>query len=76
MSEQTQKILSQALLLPPIEQAALVEEILSSFDFPVRQEVDALWAQEVEDRIDADDRGQLESSAKDVFKHFEEKKGE
>jgi putative addiction module component (TIGR02574 family) len=51
------KILEDALALPPTERAALVEEILSSFDFPSRHEVDALWASEVEDRIDAYDRG-------------------
>lgn len=46
----------------------LVEEILSSFDFPSRQEVDALWAKEAEDRIDAYDRGEIRSTpAQEVF---------
>jgi hypothetical protein len=46
MTEQSRKVLAEALELPPIERAALVEELLSSFDFPARQEVDALWASE------------------------------
>jgi hypothetical protein len=41
MSERSRKILAEALDLPPMERAALVEEILTSFDFPQRQEVDA-----------------------------------
>ena len=39
----------------------LVEEILSSFDFPARADVDALWAREAEDRIEAYERGELKA---------------
>ena len=68
MTEQSRKVLEEALELPPIERAALVEELLSSFDFPARQEIDALWAKEAEDRIDAYERGELSaSSAAAVF---------
>jgi putative addiction module component (TIGR02574 family) len=68
MTAQSKKILADALALPPTERAALVEEILSSFDFPSRHEVDALWASEVEDRIDAYERGEMRSvSAQEVF---------
>ena len=68
MTAQGKKILADALALPPTERASLVEEILSSFDFPSRQEVDQLWANEVEDRIDAYDRGEMPShSAEEVF---------
>lgn len=66
MTEQGKKVLAEALELPPIERAALVEELLSSFDFPARQEVDALWANEAEDRIDAYERGELRASPADV----------
>jgi hypothetical protein len=37
MTEQSRKVLDDALELPPIERAALVEELLSSFNFPARQ---------------------------------------
>lgn len=68
MTAQGKKILADALALPPTERASLIEEILSSFDFPSRQEVDALWADEVEDRIDAYERGEMSSgSAQEVF---------
>ena len=54
-----QEVLNEALSLPPIERAALIEELLSSFDFPDRERLDRLWAAESEDRIDAYDRGEL-----------------
>ena len=61
MSDDGKRILSDALELPPVERAELVEEIMSSFDFPARAEVDALWAREVEDRIDAFEKGRLKA---------------
>ncbi len=68
MSENTEKILAEALELPPIERAELIEQLLSSFEFPSRKSIDALWAEEVEDRIDAHERGELAAtSAKNVF---------
>ena len=68
MTAQSKKILADAIALPPTERASLVEEILSSFDFPCRHEVDTLWADEVEDRIDAYERGEMCSrSAREVF---------
>jgi putative addiction module component (TIGR02574 family) len=63
MTEQSKRVLEQALVLPAIERAALIEELFSSFDFPARQEIDKLWAHEAEDRIDAYERGELKASA-------------
>ena len=72
MTEQSKKVLAEALELPPIERAALVEELLSSFDFPVRQEVDLLWAKEVENRIDAYELGETNTaSIESVFERLE-----
>jgi len=59
MSGDGKRILESALALPPVERAELVEELLSSFDFPARADVDALWAREAEDRIDAYEKGEL-----------------
>jgi hypothetical protein len=42
-----------------MERAEWVGEIISGFDFPDRKRLDALWADEVEDRIDAYCRGEL-----------------
>jgi len=68
MSGNTEKILAEALELQPIERAELVEELLSSFEFPARKSIDKMWADEVEDRIDAYERGDLTSTpAKKVF---------
>lgn len=68
MSENAQKILAEALELSPIERAELVEQLLSSFEFPHKKSIDEVWAEEVEDRIDAYEKGDITStSAKDVF---------
>lgn len=76
MTAESKRILEDALELPPTERAALVEEILSSFDFPSRQEVDALWAQEAEERIDAFEQGEMESRpAKEVFDRIDRQQG-
>jgi putative addiction module component (TIGR02574 family) len=71
MTEESRKVLAKALDLPPIERATLVEELLSSFDFPERQEIDRLWAHEAESRIDAYEQGELSaSSAEAVFERL------
>ena len=44
---------------PPVERAELVENLLSSFEFSSRKTIDALWAEEAEDRIDAFERGEM-----------------
>lgn len=68
MSNNTQKILTEALELEPIERAELVDEILSSFEFPTRTSIDSQWALEAEDRISAYEKGKLTAiSAKEVF---------
>jgi len=53
-------ILANALELPPLERAELVESLLSSFEFPSRGTIDSLWAQEAEDRVDAFERGETD----------------
>ena len=53
MTPTAEIVLAEALTLSPSERAELVEELLSSFDFPARHEIDVAWASEVEERIDA-----------------------
>lgn len=68
MTAESQQVLREALDLPPVERAELVEKILASFDFLVCPKIDALWAKEAEDRIDAYDRGDINATpAKRVF---------
>jgi len=73
MTPQSEQVLREALGLPPIDRAELVEQILASFEFPARQDIDAAWAQEAEDRIDAYERGEIRSSpANEVFKDIDQ----
>lgn len=56
------RILKEALNLKPAEKAALIDKLLSSLDKP-DPEIEALWAEEAEDRIDAFERGAIKSVA-------------
>ena len=68
-------LLEQALKLLPVERAELIESLLSSFEFRSRKTIDALWAQEAEDRIDAFERGEIPAiRAEQVFAEIEKNK--
>ncbi len=72
MPKHGKQILAEALKLPPVERAELVEDLLTSFEFQSRKAIDALWAQEAEDRIEAFERGEMAAiPAKDVFAEIE-----
>jgi putative addiction module component (TIGR02574 family) len=60
MSIETHEILDQALGLPAVEKARLVDQLLSSLDEP-DEAIDALWRNEVENRIQAYRAGKLQS---------------
>jgi len=75
MSKHGTQILSEALRLPPTKRADLVEKLLSSFEFSSRKKIDALWAKEAENRIDAFERGKISAtSAEEVFAKIEKHK--
>ena len=68
MTTQAKTVLAEALDLPPIERAGLIERLLASFEFPSSKKKDALWAKEAESRIDAFEQGKIKAiSAKKVF---------
>jgi putative addiction module component (TIGR02574 family) len=68
MSNRGTEILKEALSLPPDERAEIAEQLLSSLDSPDRQKVDVLWANEVEDRLDSYEQGEIKTiPAKQVF---------
>ena len=72
MPRHVDDILANALELPPLERAELVESLLSSIEFPSRGTIDSLWAQEAEDRIDAFERDEMAAiPARDVFTEIE-----
>ena len=50
------RILNEALKMTPAERAELVDQLLQSLDEP-DVEIDALWKEEVENRIDAYEAG-------------------
>jgi len=54
-------VFKAAVTLSPTDRAQLVETILSSFTFENRVNIDEAWAREAEDRIDAFERGEIDS---------------
>lgn len=54
------EILKEALTLTPAQKAELVDKLLSSLDKPDK-EIDQLWAQEAESRIDAYEQGKIKA---------------
>jgi len=72
MPRHGKQILAEALELPPVERAELIENLLTSFEFESRKKIDARWAEEAEDRIEAFDRGEMAAiPARDVFEEIE-----
>ena len=68
MTAVAERILQDALGLLPVERAELIEKLFQSFDRPTSSKVDEAWAEEVESRIDAYERGEIKaSSAEDVL---------
>ena len=47
--------------MPPRSRAKLAEKLLESLDHPKQREVDRLWAEEVENRIDAYEKGYVKT---------------
>lgn len=58
MTNLARTVMDEALSLPPLERAGLIEELLASFDRYSRAAVDRTWAIEAERRIDAFDAGE------------------
>ena len=54
------EILKEALSLKPSQKAELIDKLLSSLDVP-DQEIDKLWAEEAEDRIEAYEQGKIKA---------------
>lgn len=72
MTDQSRRILTEAMALPPMDRAELVEQLLASFDVPARAEIDAAWSTEAEDRLRAYERGDMETlPAETVFRRIQ-----
>jgi putative addiction module component (TIGR02574 family) len=59
VAKKQDEIFRAALSLPEEVRIALVEQLLESLDSVNQLEVDARWAREAENRIDAYDRGEI-----------------
>ena len=71
MTNSATAVINQALKLKASERAAIAERLLLSLDVP-NPDIDAAWAHEANARIEAHDRGELESvPAKDVFAKYQ-----
>ena len=55
-----EKVVDEALLLPADARVGLVEKIIESLNLPTRSEIDKLWAEEAERRIEQIDRGEVD----------------
>ncbi len=52
------ELVAQAQVLPPVQRAELIELLIESMQHSDK-EIEALWASEAEDRIDAITRGEM-----------------
>lgn len=59
MNAVVHELVEQAQALPIIERAKLIESLIESMSH-ADKEIEALWAIEAEDRIDALERGEIE----------------
>ncbi len=60
MATNTQNVLKNALELPTLDRASLIDRLLSSLDQPDEQ-IDDLWRSEVKDRVKAYKAGKIKS---------------
>lgn len=61
MTKTAQLVMDEALALPPVDRASIIERLISSFDPKSRAMIDRAWAKEVESRIDAHNAGLMSS---------------
>ena len=71
MTGSANTILNQALKLSSSERAEVVEKLISSLDAP-DSTIDSIWAKEADTRVEAFERGEIESvSARKVFEKYQ-----
>ncbi|HKA21820.1 MAG TPA: addiction module protein [Blastocatellia bacterium] len=74
MSELAEKLIQEALNLPPDERAIVAERLLSSLEQEL-SEIDQLWVLEAEDRLNAYERGEVDAiPAEEVYKTIKNRK--
>ena len=74
MSLLKKEIETEIFTLPPLARASLAERLLSSLDTTEQNTIDQKWAIEVEDRLEAYQRGELQVvDASEVIARLEKK---
>ena len=61
MTTATAKLADQILSLPCEDRIYLVDRLLESLNAPSREEIDRIWAEEAEGRIDELDSGKVQA---------------
>ncbi|MCP4217030.1 MAG: addiction module protein [bacterium] len=73
MTASTKKVVSDAMSLPADARALLADKLLHSLDSPEREEIDRLWAEEAERRVQQIESGEVTPiPGEDVFKEIRE----
>ncbi|TMH56746.1 MAG: addiction module antitoxin RelB [Betaproteobacteria bacterium] len=68
MSESLSDLEQQVRALSPDDRARLAEVLLESLQGPPLSEIEAAWSREIQERIAAYDRGEVQAhAAEDVF---------
>ena len=66
-----QDIFEEVMTMKPAQKAELIDKLILSLDIP-NQKVEELWKNEVEDRVEAYENGDIKAvSIKEVFKKYE-----
>lgn len=74
MSIATEQIIQKAIRLSPYERAELIDKLYHTFDNENNREIDMLWAEESESRLDGYEQGKIKSyPIEDVYKELNEK---
>ena len=61
MNKKVEKVLSQALSLPPEARAAIAGRLLDSLEVDVDEDVEANWSAEIARRLQEIDAGEVEA---------------
>ena len=73
MIASNEKVLSEVMSLPPDARALLADKLLHSLDSPGREELDRLWAEEAERRVQQIKSGEVKPiPGEEVFKEIRE----
>jgi putative addiction module component (TIGR02574 family) len=60
MRQNREEVLIQAMALPPDDRALLADKLLNSLDSPRKEEINFLWAEEAERRLQQIISGEVE----------------